>query len=87
MQGTARLSDDASAWASNMSAPFFLYMAFSHMHTPQHHSSEWDNTSKRKGGHYGDTLAQLDHTVGQVVSAVDSMDIGNGESRSPPHEL
>jgi arylsulfatase G len=79
IKGTAPLSADASATAADPNAPFFLYMAFSHMHTPQHHSSDWDGKSRRKGSHYGDTLAQLDDTIGQVVAAIDSMGIGNGE--------
>ena len=80
IRGEAPLSPHAladSRTVTDPAAPFFLYMAFSHMHTPQHHSSEWDGTSKRKGAHYGDTLAQLDDTIGQVVSAVDSLGLAN----------
>ena len=47
------------------------------MHTPQHHSDDWNGKSSRPGNHYGDTLAQLDDSVGQVITAVDEAGLGN----------
>ena len=47
------------------------------MHTPQHHSDDWNGKSSRLGNHYGDTLAQLDDSVGQVITAVDEAGLGN----------
>ena len=74
----APLSADARLpQASDPAAPWFLYMAWSHMHTPQHHSDDWNGKSSRPGNHYGDTLAQLDDSVGQVITAVDEAGLGN----------
>ena len=59
--------------ASKSDAPWFLYMAMSHMHTPQQASAEFVGKSKRKGAHYGDVLGQLDHSIGLVVDALTAL--------------
>ncbi|XP_054748556.2 arylsulfatase A-like [Lytechinus pictus] len=45
--------------------PFFLYYAFHHTHTPQFASKTFRNATAR--GTYGDSLAELDWCVGQVM--------------------
>ena len=49
--------------------PFFLYIAWNHMHVPVgNHKPKFTNTSKR--GVYGDSLRQLDESIGIVVDAI-----------------
>jgi arylsulfatase A len=48
--------------------PFFLYMAFQHMHHPQYAGEKFTNSSIR--GPYGDALNEMDDGVGQIVSAL-----------------
>ena len=49
--------------------PWFLYMAFNHMHVPDFCTMDYCNTTRR--GVYGDALAELDDAVGDIVNAVD----------------
>ena len=49
--------------------PFFLYIAWNHMHVPiGNHDPKFTNTSAR--GPYGDTLRQLDESIGVVLDAL-----------------
>ena len=58
-------------------SPFFLYMPFNHMHVPVgNHRPEFTNTSLDRGV-YGDTMRQLDESIGRVVRAVSEMKIEN----------
>nr|XP_054764600.1 arylsulfatase A-like [Lytechinus pictus] len=50
---------------ANAGTPFFLYYAFQHAHHPQFASKEFRNATAR--GTYGDSLAELDWCVGQVM--------------------
>ncbi|XP_038074048.1 arylsulfatase A-like [Patiria miniata] len=45
--------------------PFFLYYAYQHTHHPQFASKAFRNTTAR--GTFGDSLAELDWSVGQVL--------------------
>ena len=57
-------------------APFFLYVAWNHMHVPVgNHAAKFSGRSAR--GAYGDTLRQLDEAIGGVVGAVDSAGLTN----------
>ena len=49
-------------------SPFFLYFAFQHTHQPQFAGRNFTNTTLR--GPYGDSLAELDWGVGQVMQAL-----------------
>lgn len=51
-------------------APYFLYLAFAHMHVPHAYESNWTNSSTRKTI-FGDALREVDHTIGRIVDAVD----------------
>jgi arylsulfatase A len=51
------------------SKPFFLYLAFTAPHTPWLPMEEF--RGKSLGGLYGDFVAQLDDSVGQVLNALD----------------
>lgn len=47
---------------------FALYYAFSHVHVPDFASPQFCNTSRR--GRYGDAVAEMDWSIGQVMAAV-----------------
>lgn len=49
-------------------AKWLLYMAFNHVHTPDFASRPFCNATLR--GRFGDALLELDHAVGQIMSAV-----------------
>eukprot|EP00054_Salpingoeca_dolichothecata_P035954 m.6501 g.6501 ORF g.6501 m.6501 type:complete len:315 (+) comp6095_c0_seq1:3-947(+) len=55
--------------------PFFMYMAFTHMHVPIFHNPSYTNSSGR--GHYGDALRELDYHIGRVVEALDTLGIAD----------
>ena len=52
--------------------PFFLYVPFSHVHTPQFVSPKNAGRSGKTGdkGHFYDSLMELDDTVGQIMAAL-----------------
>lgn len=50
--------------------PFFLYMAFSYPHDPARASERFEG--KTQFGHVGDSIAEIDWTVGEVMKALES---------------
>lgn len=50
-------------------APFFLYLAFSHVHTPNFASRAYCGATRR--GTFGDALAEMDGAVGRVMAALE----------------
>merc|ERR1719317_1299418 len=67
---TAQYTDKAVDYITKQYAadkPFFYYLAYQHSHHPQFHSSSF-NTSKR--GAYGDSMAEMDYSVGKVMEAI-----------------
>eukprot|EP00041_Stephanoeca_diplocostata_P014217 m.256064 g.256064 ORF g.256064 m.256064 type:complete len:566 (+) comp19624_c1_seq6:78-1775(+) len=54
--------------------PMFLYVAFAHTHTPLAYEPAFDNASSRPGELkvFGNTLAEVDHAIGVIRSAVDA---------------
>lgn len=72
-----RYANFATEFISNVShdpSPFFLYMPFSHVHTPQYSSTRNAGRSKLPGasGHFYDSLLELDETIGAVMAALKS---------------
>ena len=57
------------------STPFFLYFAFQHTHEPQFASEQFTNTTLR--GPFGDSLANLDWGVGEVITALEKTGVAN----------
>ena len=53
---------------TNRERPFFLYFAHTFPHSPQYASGDFDG--KSKGGIYGDTVEELDWSVGQIVETL-----------------
>ena len=74
------LSDRYSAFAEDFIAnhtadaadPFFLYVPFSHVHTPQYSATRNRGKSGKKGdaGHFYDSLLELDETVGKIMASL-----------------
>jgi len=46
--------------------PFFLYMAFNHVHVPDFANPDYCNSTLR--GRFGDALAEMDDAVGQILN-------------------
>jgi len=59
--------------STSASSPFLLYFAFHHPHHPQFSGQSHFNQSAR--GSFGDSLAELDTSVGVILAALDSLGI------------
>jgi len=71
---TRRYTDEAVAFIKrNKDNPFFLYYASNFPHVPLHASAEFKGKSER--GLYGDVVAELDWSVGQILEALKSAGI------------
>jgi arylsulfatase len=69
-QFTRRLTDLAVTFIEqNRSRPFFLYVPHIMPHVPIFASQDYRGHSQ--AGLYGDVVEELDHSVGQIVAAVD----------------
>ena len=68
--GVSGSQDDIPA---DQSQPFFLYFAFQHTHQPQFASEQFTNSTLR--GPFGDSLANLDWAVGEVMSTLKLSDL------------
>ncbi len=58
---------------SNQDQPFFLYMPQTMPHTPLFRSPDFENVSLR--GLYGDVIAEIDWSVGQILSTLKELDL------------
>ena len=66
---TRRYTADATQFIrANAARPFLLYLAHTFPHTPLFASPEFKDRSHR--GRYGDTVEELDWSVGQVLAAL-----------------
>jgi len=66
---TKRYTDEAVAFIErNKNKPFFLYYASNFPHVPLHASAKFKGKSER--GLYGDVVAELDWSVGQILEAL-----------------
>lgn len=66
---TRRYAEDATRWIDQQGdAPFFLYLAFSYPHYPARSSERFEG--KTRFGHVGDSIAEIDWTVGEVMKAL-----------------
>ena len=68
-------SVDFIASHSKQNKPWFLYMAFNHVHVPDFASPLFCNSTKR--GLFGDALAELDTAVGNIVDSVVEAGVDN----------
>ena len=66
---TRRYTQEAVKWInSNKANPFFLYLAHNMPHAPVFASRDFQG--KSKGGRYGDTIEEIDWSVGEVMKAI-----------------
>jgi arylsulfatase G len=70
-----KYSNFANEFIGNVShdpSPFFLYVPFSHIHTPQYTMPRNVGKSGKTGnaGHFYDTLLELDETVGSIMASL-----------------
>jgi len=73
---TARYTDEAIAWIEqHASQPFFLHFAHNFPHIPLHASPA--QAGKSDAGLYGDVIADLDASVGELVDALARLGIAN----------
>ncbi|XP_070577427.1 arylsulfatase A-like [Ptychodera flava] len=60
---------------SSRNQPFFLYYAFQHCHAPQFAGKQFRNSTLR--GVFGDSLAEIDWSVGQVLEEINKQGIAD----------
>jgi len=66
---TKRYTQEAVKWiGTNKDKPFFLYLAHNMPHAPVFASKAFQGRSK--GGRFGDTVEEIDWSVGQVMKAI-----------------
>ena len=66
---TKRYTQEAVKWiGANKGKPFFLYLAHNMPHAPVFASKAFQG--KSKGGRFGDTIEEIDWSVGQVMKAI-----------------
>ena len=66
---TKRYTQEAVKWiGANKGKPFFLYLAHNMPHAPVFASKAFQG--KSQGGRYGDTIEEIDWSVGQVMKAI-----------------
>ena len=71
---TKRYTDRAVRFLEeNRQNPFFLYFAHTFPHSPQYASVEFDG--KSHGGIYGDTVEELDWSVGRIIETLCRLDL------------
>jgi len=71
---TKRYTEEAVSFIQqNKDNPFFLYFPQSMVHTPLFASEKFLNTSPR--GFYGDVMAEIDWSVGQVIKALEDLNL------------
>ncbi|MCT4590141.1 MAG: sulfatase [Carboxylicivirga sp.] len=75
-QLTKRLTQKAIDFISdNKKQPFFLYLTHPMPHVPVYSSEEFENTSLR--GKYGDTVEEIDWSVGQILETLKKYKLDN----------
>jgi arylsulfatase G len=78
-----RYADTAIEFIGNMTnpainptkAPFFMYMAWAHMHKPITHDPKWTNITGK--GVYHDALYELDWNLGRVVKYIETSSVAD----------
>jgi hypothetical protein len=66
----AMFAETFLAKAAASEQPFLLYAAFAHMHVPQFSSDA--NVGRTGKGHFADALAELDDTVGSIITSLET---------------
>ena len=72
---TIRYTDEAVKFIEkHRDQPFFLYFPHTQPHTPLQVAEQFRGTTQQ--GLYGDVIAEIDWSVGEVLETVDRLDIG-----------
>lgn len=67
---TARYTEEAVRYIEESNEnPFFMYLAFSYPHDPARVSEPF--TRKTRFGNFGDAIAEIDWSVGEILTALD----------------
>lgn len=74
---TPKFTDEAISFLNTQKTekPFFLYLAYPSPHTPWLPTREFNG--KSKAGMYGDFVAQVDASIGQVLSQLDRLKLSD----------
>jgi arylsulfatase A len=74
---TPKFTEEAVSYLAEQSTnkPFFLYLAYPSPHTPWMPTEEFNGRSK--AGMYGDFVAQVDASIGQVLKQLDELNLSN----------
>ncbi|UCG26689.1 MAG: sulfatase [Bacteroidales bacterium] len=73
---TRRLTEDAVRFIKeNKDNPFFLYMPHPMPHIPVYASSDFTGKSRR--GRYGDTVEEIDWSVGEILDVLDELGLSD----------
>ncbi|XP_070566880.1 arylsulfatase A-like [Ptychodera flava] len=75
MEDYSSFARDFISQSAREGSPFFLYYAFNHCHFPQFAGKRFRNFTER--GIYGDSLAEIDWSVGQVIDQLRENGIEN----------
>ncbi len=71
---TQLFTDSAKSFITqNKDEPFFLYLAHKDPHQPFFPSTSFKG--KSKGGAYGDAVEEFDHSVGEILNHLDSLNL------------
>eukprot|EP00939_MAST-03C_sp_MAST-3C-sp1_P001955 g1955.t1 len=66
---------DVIKMSKEKNVPFFLYVAFNHVHVPDFASKAFCNTSLR--GRFGDALSELDDAIGKIMRSLEESGVAN----------
>ncbi|XP_064403945.1 arylsulfatase A-like [Halichondria panicea] len=69
MQNYLKGAESFIKTSADKKTPFFLYLAFQHMHAPQFAGKMFTNSSIR--GQFGDALNEMDWAVGQIFQYIE----------------
>ena len=71
---TMRLTDEALNFIhTNKESPFLLYMSYVKVHTALFNTPPFVNHSVH--GHYGDNVEEMDWSVGQIMAAIEELNL------------
>lgn len=73
---TQRLTAEAAAFIRrNAETPFLLFLSFIHVHTAHFSSKEF--AKKSQHGPYGDSVEEMDWSVGQILNVLEELKLAN----------
>ncbi len=71
---TSRYTDEAMAFMeTHRDTPFFVYLPHTFPHVPLYASDDFRNSTRQ--GLYGDVIAEIDASVGEILAALDRLEL------------